>query len=192
MTAHAPEPLPRDPAERLLARLDRLPGLGGGWTHLVAMALFFASAYGLYLTMLKVRGPAARVITFTEWDRLFPFTPWWTWPYLLVWGLGPVLVMVLRREVFAWYLRRAFIVTVVSIAIFAIMPTQTVRPLAPNHPDREMNDAKLGDGVLGWMYRKMVEIDDPPANAAPSLHVSLSCLLAWALFYDRPRWWWAF
>jgi membrane-associated phospholipid phosphatase len=37
----------------------------------------------------------------------------------------------------------------------------------------------------------MIEIDDPPANAAPSLHISLTCLLALALWKDFPRWWWA-
>jgi membrane-associated phospholipid phosphatase len=35
----------------------------------------------------------------------------------------------------------------------------------------------------------MVTIDEPPANAAPSLHVSLTCLLALALVRDFPRWW---
>ena len=41
----------------------------------------------------------------------------------------------------------------------------------------------------------MVEVDEPPANAAPSLHVSLTCLLAWALIRDyRGGWpiWFAF
>src|SRR5262249_22146119 len=57
-----------------------------------------------------------------------------------------------------------------------------------DNPERMDNEANL-TGVTGWMYRSMVEIDDPPANAAPSLHVSLSCLLAWALAFDRPRWW---
>jgi len=35
----------------------------------------------------------------------------------------------------------------------------------------------------------MIAIDGPAANAAPSLHVSLTCLLAWALVRDFPRLW---
>ncbi len=36
----------------------------------------------------------------------------------------------------------------------------------------------------------MIAIDEPPANAAPSLHVSLTFLLGLALLMDFPRWWW--
>ena len=46
-----------------------------------------------------------------------------------------------------------------------------------------------GTDPTARLYRDMVEIDEPPANAAPSLHVSLTCLLAWALVRDYPRWW---
>ena len=35
----------------------------------------------------------------------------------------------------------------------------------------------------------MIAIDGPAANAAPSLHVSLTCLLALAMIRDFPRWW---
>src|SRR5262249_26783443 len=48
---------------------------------------------------------------------------------------------------------------------------------------------ELADGLTAQLYRNMVAIDEPPANAAPSLHVSLTCLLAWAFLRDFPRWW---
>ena len=35
----------------------------------------------------------------------------------------------------------------------------------------------------------IIAIDGPAANAAPSLHVSLTCLLAWALVRDFRQWW---
>jgi membrane-associated phospholipid phosphatase len=35
----------------------------------------------------------------------------------------------------------------------------------------------------------MAELDANGGNAAPSLHVSLTCLLACALVRDFPRWW---
>ena len=73
----------------------------------------------------------------------------------------------------SWYIRQASLVVVVSLLIFAVMPTYTVRPLLS-----PANEAKLDDDLTSWVYQRMVAVDEPPANAAPSLHVSLSCLLA--------------
>jgi membrane-associated phospholipid phosphatase len=182
----------RSLVDRALAALDRVPGLGDGRTHVVFLALFFAVSLSLYLVVLRLRGPAVAFVTWTEWDRLFPFTPWWTWLYLLPYVVGPLLVAVLRRPWFAWYIRRAFFLVVVSLIIFAAVPTQTVRPLRDPDPElQERNRAQLDHDLTSWLYRQMEEIDEPPANAAPSLHVSLSCLLAWALAFDWPRWKWA-
>ena len=44
-------------------------------------------------------------------------------------------------------------------------------------------------GITATVYENMVAIDEPPANAAPSLHVSLTCLLGLALCRDFPKWW---
>ncbi|MBI1913780.1 MAG: phosphatase PAP2 family protein [Planctomycetes bacterium] len=170
--------------ERLLAALDRVPGLGGGITHLVFLSLFFGTSLMLYLTVLRLRGPAVAFRTRVAWDTAFPFTPWWVWIYLLPYVLGPLLTIVMSRAAFAWYVRRGTLVVLVSLVIFAAVPTQTVRPLQ----DDPANEERLGAGWTADLYRWMVEIDDPPANAAPSLHVSLSCLLAWAMAYDFPRW----
>jgi membrane-associated phospholipid phosphatase len=180
--------------DRLLARLDRVPGLGGGRTHFIFLGVFFGFCLSLYLTVLKLRGPASTTDTRIEWDRAFPFTPWWTWPYLLPYVIGPLLVVVIRRPVFTWFIRRALIVAVASLVIFVVYPTQTIRPLDKSKNTEEewkANEAKLGDDLTSRMYRQMDAIDSPPANAAPSLHVSLSCLMAWAVVFDRPRWWWA-
>lgn len=177
---------PRGPVERLLAALDRLPGLGGGITHLVFLSLFFGTCLSLYLAVLRLRGAVGeRRKTHIGWDDYFPFTPWWVWIYLLPYVLGPLLTVVMSRTAFAWYVRRAMLVVLVSLVIFAAVPTQTVRPLVAD----PANADRLGHGRTADLYRWMVEIDDPPANAAPSLHVSLSCLLAWAMAYDFPRWW---
>jgi membrane-associated phospholipid phosphatase len=98
--------------------------------------------------------------------------------------IGPLLTLILSRYVFVWYVRRATIVLLVSIVVFVAVPSHTIRPLTiPSNHDR------LGDNLTSWVYQRVVEIDDPPANAAPSLHVSLSCLLAWAVGYNYPRWW---
>src|SRR6266508_3257073 len=76
---------------RLPAPLDRVPGLGGGRTHLVFLSLFFSMSLSLYLTVLRLRGPAVAFRTRIAWDAAFPFTPLWVWVYLLSYILGPLL-----------------------------------------------------------------------------------------------------
>src|SRR5207237_7851559 len=83
------------------------------------------------------------------------------------------------RNTFWWFIRRALTVVLLSLVIFAVLPSQTVWPPLEG----------LGDGWTGAVYRNMIDIDEPPANAAPSLHVSLTCLLVWAVVRDFPRWW---
>ena len=121
----------------------------------------------------------ATLVTWTPWDDWLPFRPEWVWVYLLPYLVGPVAVGLLTRETFAWFVRRGLVVVGVSLLIFIALPTRTVRP----------DIADLDGGATGEMYRNMIAIDGPAANAAPSLHVSLTCLLAWALVRDYLRWW---
>jgi hypothetical protein len=131
-----------------------------------------------YLAVLRWRGPAAVAYTQTEWDRLIPFQPGWLYIYLAPYALAPVLLALMRREVFAWSLQRALLILALSLIVFAIYPTQTIRPPLDG----------LDEGWTATFYRNMVAIDEPPANAAPSLHVSLTCLLTIALARNFPRW----
>jgi membrane-associated phospholipid phosphatase len=173
-----PEAPPRQPPspqaeERTLKRaLWQALGLG---------ALTFA-ALGLYLLVLKWRGAdGADRLTWTEWDELIPFRPAWVWVYLIPYLIGPALIGLLSRATFAWFVPRALALMFLSVLVFALYPTQTApRPLLTDD---------LAAGPTRSLYEWMVAIDEPPANAAPSLHVSLTCLLALALVRDFPRWW---
>jgi membrane-associated phospholipid phosphatase len=136
-------------------------------------------ALGCYLAILKWRGPAASISTQTRWDQAIPFLPEWLYVYLVPYLVGPPLLGLLRRATFAWYIRRGLLILGISLAIFAVVPTRTVRPSVHG----------LDDSLTGRFYLRMVTVDEPPANAAPSLHVSLTCLLALALLRDFPRWW---
>ncbi|MCI0464702.1 MAG: phosphatase PAP2 family protein [Gemmataceae bacterium] len=176
--ATRPDAPPRQPPsppteERSLKRaLFQALGLG---------ALTFA-ALGLYLIVLKWRGADGKDnLTWTEWDELFPFRPTWVWVYLIPYIIGPALIGLLSRATFAWFVPRALAIMFLSVLVFAIYPTQT-------RPRPALSDA-LASGATRTLYAWMVEIDEPPANAAPSLHVSLTCLLALALLRDFPRWW---
>ncbi len=143
------------------------------------LALFMMSSLGLYLAVLWWRGPQARIVTWTPCDEWLPFRPGWVWVYLLPYLFGPVAVGLLSRDTFAWFVRRGLVVVLVSLLIFIVLPTRTIRP----------DTAEMSENNAGELYRGMIAIDGPAANAAPSLHVSLTCMLAWAMLRDYPRWW---
>ncbi len=147
------------------------------WQALVLAVVMFSSL-GCYLTVLYWRGPAAQVVTWLPWDELIPFQPQWVWVYLLPYLVAPIIVGLLPRETFHQFLRQSLTVVGLTLAIFILVPTQT----GPRPP------SQLYPGLTAWMYESMVSIDEPPGNAAPSLHVSLTCLLALALWGDFPRW----
>jgi hypothetical protein len=151
----------------------------GIFQALVIGAIMYASL-GCYLLVLWTRGPAASVTTWTPIDEWFPFWPSWVWVYLIPYIIGPILVGLMTRSTFRWYIARGLTIVGITLLIFIIFPTQT-----DNKHRQGFNDT----GLTAEMYRNMIEIDDPPANAAPSLHVSLTCLLALALVRDFPRRW---
>src|SRR5689334_2009358 len=104
----APKPTPESSLTgRLLQRFDHLPFMGGGWTQLVFLGLFFAVSLGGYLIVLRTRGHNPWFVTWTEWDEAFPFNKAWTWVYLIPYAFGPMLVWTLRRNAFIWYVQRA-------------------------------------------------------------------------------------
>jgi hypothetical protein len=151
----------------------------------VLAAVIMGLSFSSYWAVLKWRGPSAALATRLDGeDAWIAFHPGWVYVYLIPYLIGPPLLGLLRRETFAWYVRRGLLAMAVSLLVFVFLPTKTIRP-----PPQQVD--ALGDGLTAEVYRNMVGIDDPPANAAPSLHVSLSCLLAFALIRDFPRWWWA-
>jgi hypothetical protein len=159
---------------------ERRP-LRRGLYQALLLAVIMFSALGLYLTVLKWRGPAAAVVTKTRWDDWLPFSPAWVWVYLIPYLIGPLAAAWLRWETFTWFVRRGLVLVFISLAIFVVYPTKTERPPLAD---------ETGDGRLtAAAYNHMATIDQPPANAAPSLHVSLTCLMFWALVRDYPRMW---
>jgi hypothetical protein len=162
------------------------PGTGSGqrtlaraiWQAVVVGIIMFSSL-GCYLVVLKWRGPDARFVTYTSWDDIIPFQPGWVWVYLIPYIIGPVAIGILRPVTFRWYVTRGLTTVAVTLLIFIAIPTQTASRPTPN----------LGDGPTAALYQNMIAIDEPPANAAPSLHVSLTLLLALALWQDFPQWW---
>jgi membrane-associated phospholipid phosphatase len=148
------------------------------WQGLILTAVMVASLSG-YLTVLWLRGPEAQVETYLPIDELVPFHHGWVWVYLIPYLIGPVVIGLFTRRTFLFYITRGLALVGITLVIFILIPTKT--------RDREPRD--LGQGLTARLYEKMIEIDNPPANAAPSLHISLTTLLALALLRDFPRWW---
>jgi hypothetical protein len=143
------------------------------------LALIMLGSLGLYLSVLWWRGPEATLVTWLPLDEWIAFRPEWVWIYLLPYLIGPLAVGLLSPATFAWFVRRGLLLVLISLAIFVLLPTRTIRP--------DISD--LGDSATTDLYRNMIALDGPAANAAPSLHVSLTCLLLWALCRDFPRGW---
>ncbi len=168
------------------AEAEPLPGpreLPPSWrrrflVQAIVLTVIMLTSLSMYLVVLRWRGPRAAAVTQTDWDRRIPFSPAWVWIYLAPYLIGPLVIGLLSRDTFRWFVRRGLILVFITLTIFVAYPTRTVRPPLPE-----------GDSPTVQLYRHMVGIDEPPANAAPSLHVSLTCLLAWALMRDFPRWW---
>jgi membrane-associated phospholipid phosphatase len=150
----------------------------GVW-QAVALAVIMFSSLGGYLLVLYWRGADARLTTWTALDEWIPFQPAWVWAYLIPYLIGPVAIGLLRPVTFRWFVSRGLVIVGLTLVIFILVPTQTAN---------EHRQEYVGTGPTADLYRWMIEIDDPPANAAPSLHVSLTFLLAWALVRDFPRW----
>ncbi len=161
---------PKNPTEITVSRFIR---------QAVVLSAVMCGSLLLYLTVLKWRGPRAAWNTQTAWDTRIPFRPEWIWVYLIPYLIGPAVAGMLTPATFRWYIRRGLVLVGVTLLIFIGFPTKTVRP----------HISDLGDGVTETLYKHIAAIDDPPANAAPSLHVSLTCLLALAVVRDYPRWW---
>jgi membrane-associated phospholipid phosphatase len=156
--------------------------LGRGIRQAVTLAVVMVGSLSLYLIVLYWRGRHAEIVTRLAWDEWVPFYPAWVWVYLIPYLVGPVLAGLMTPATFWWYIRRGLPVVFVSVAIFAAWPTRTVR-----QTDEVIQG--LGDGLTAQVYRNMVGLDEAGGNAAPSLHVSLTCLLALALARDFPRAW---
>jgi membrane-associated phospholipid phosphatase len=149
-----------------------------GMRQVIIFVVLMLSSLGMYLSVEYWRGSAARICTKTTLDEAIPFWHGWVWVYLLPYLIAPPVAALLRPATFDWFIRRGLTIVLVSLVIFAVMPTRTVRP------DR----SQIGDGFTADMYRNMIDWDEPGANAAPSLHVSLTALFAFALLRDFPRW----
>src|SRR5262245_10220889 len=94
----------------------------------VVLTTIMLGSLGLYLAVLYWRGRHATLSTQLAWDDWIPFWPGWVWVYLFPYLLAPFLAASMSRDTYLWYLRRGLPLVFVSLTIFVILPTRTVRP----------------------------------------------------------------
>jgi hypothetical protein len=162
------------------------PTILRGLFQALLLAVIMFTSLACYLFVLHWRGAAATITTWTPFDEQLPFWPSWIWVYLIPYAVGPILAGTMSPSTFWWYIRAGLVVVAVTLLIFVIFPTRI---------DITHRGQVAGTGLTAEIYKSVTDIDDPPANAAPSLHVSLTCLLLLALLRDYPRcwpWWMGF
>lgn len=109
-------------------------------------------------------------------DDVVPLVRDAIWLYMLPYAVAPCIAATLSPTTFRAVLRASWIAVAIGHAIFLVVPTVVLRPAFP--PPTSFTE-RFHDVVAA--------LDTPPGNAAPSLHVALAVLLAWAVAADHRR-----
>ncbi len=119
----------------------------------------------------------APIVTHIALDDTVPLWRPAIWIYVAPYIVAPVVAALIRDATFAAALRRAWATFALGTLAFLVAPTIVARPAFAD--DRASITAQL--------HTFVVAVDTPAGNAAPSLHVALAVLLAWAIGKDAPR-----
>jgi hypothetical protein len=140
----------------------------------VPCALFQSACYAL-LNHYPFFPP--RRLPLTVVDEWLPFWPWTVWPYLLLLALGPVLPLLIRRDLVFRRLLVAYLLAMpATFAFFVFCPTEYARPPLPQ------------DGSLtSCAYRLLIAVDTEGC-CFPSGHIVVPVLFGFGLYIDGRRW----
>jgi membrane-associated phospholipid phosphatase len=116
------------------------------------------------------------VPTRTALDDVVPLWPIFVFVYVSPYVIGPVVAAMLPPKVFRRVLVRIALLLPVQLGAYFVYPTRVIRP-----------DPPMASDLSASLLRALWAIDTPPANAAPSGHVSLALVIAWAAWQALPR-----
>jgi membrane-associated phospholipid phosphatase len=141
---------------------------GGGWRNAAALLVLTAAVAIMWLIYgLLNHGPSA-VFLKTSLDAVIPLVPAFVIPYLSLQPLvfvSLVLLLLFRSKIFESAAQSMIAAWLVSFAFFILMQSWMDRPVL------------TGNDVCTRLLRD-VYANDAPYNCFPSLHVSLSTILA--------------
>ena len=143
--------------------------------HLAVLALAYVIFCGLYLgaSLTGFREPLG--LTPSAIDARVPFVGWTIWVYLSQFALlGFVFWKAADSPAWGRSLRSMLVATLLSVAVFVVMPTRLER--AP------IDGSAVTVAAFAALY-----LFDPPGNCFPSLHVSLALLGSLAFWPERRR-----
>lgn len=149
--------------------------LARGALQTIGAAALIAFALAVYFVAAH-HPPYPPLPTRTSLDDLVPIWPAFIYVYLSPYLAGPLVAGLLSRELYRRMLTRVATLLPLQLGAYFAVPTIVVRPHAP-----------VGDGIGDALVRAIYLVDTPPANAAPSGHVSLALMLAWAAWNGMPR-----
>jgi membrane-associated phospholipid phosphatase len=152
-------------ARRPRARLDQL------FITAVLLGVFLV----LYTLAAHLGGDAPT--TRLPLDDIWRLVPVLVWVYISPYFFGVFVIGTLPPSVFRAFVWRGVVIGTVHTAFNFLLPTRVDRPPLP--------DALVGPSAS--MLRLVYAVDDPPLNAAPSAHVSLTLLITWAAWRGLPQ-----
>lgn len=164
--------------------------LGGWFLHSFVVLGFIVVIGGGYEAL--VRFNAARAVTVwspvTSLDYRIPIIPWSIIPYVTHYFYFALAILVSPRDDRGgWNLlllyQALLITTFVSFLFFTLIPCEIV--VVQQLPEPLLKHV----GWPGKIYGVVHGLDEP-YNAWPSLHVSLSLLIAMYALREHPRWAW--
>jgi membrane-associated phospholipid phosphatase len=146
----------------------------------LALIVFGANIIYLITNRLLTGGIVPRI----PLDEYIPLWPIWTIPYLLLlpYWLLMLVIMTLKMDEprFRWIILAAMVSQYISVAAFILFPTYIERPI--------LDPADSSQGLIAYLYSM-----DHVNNALPSMHMSLTTLIALGCWGWLPklRWFWA-
>jgi hypothetical protein len=153
---------------------ERVRGCRGFLFRIMATSLLLGVVLTAYLGVLWAYTVDNGSDTQTSFDRMLPFRPGWVWLYITPFVAGPLLTGLMNRHTYFWYMARAVALSSVSLVLFIVIPTKVSRP----------DISSLSSDFTGDVFRGITAIAGFSGNAAPSLHVSLTLLLAIGMSKD--------
>lgn len=131
----------------------------------------------LYMGSGAISNQSGSYLPLLAWEEALPLIPWTIWIYMVYYPLFLVwsVLQIKDEELMNITLYSFALLTILSCAIFLILPISYPRGYYPLGPEQNLTNFIFA----------MTRAVDTPSNCLPSLHVGLCFLFTWVLFYQK-------